>query len=67
MLCMLFAALFAAAKVLDFVLYGSDEAKLVFIFTEQGEKVADKIIVSLDAGLSFIHWQPEDIQVKAEK
>ncbi len=48
-------ALFAAAKVLDFVLYGSDEAKLVFIFTEQGEKVADKIIVSLDAGLSFIH------------
>lgn len=48
------SALTVSSKVLDFVLYGTDEAKLVFIFSEKSGLIMEKILRDLDAGASFI-------------
>lgn len=50
-------ALLVCSSVLDFVLYGADEAKLVFIFSDKNIEIMDKIITTLDAGASFISGQ----------
>ncbi|NLZ46532.1 MAG: YitT family protein [Clostridiales bacterium] len=50
-------ALFVCSSVLDIVLYGADEAKLVFIFSSNSKEILDKIITTLDAGASFVSGQ----------
>ena len=47
-------ALFAAAKTLNLILYGADEAKLVLIFSSKTELIKDTIINKLDLGLSLV-------------
>lgn len=49
-----FVALGVSSKLLDLVLYGSDEAKLVFIFSEKHDEIMKKLLISLDLGASYI-------------
>lgn len=48
------AALTVSSMVLDFVLYGADEAKLIFIFSEKSSEIMAKILGTLDSGASFV-------------
>lgn len=54
------AALYAGISVvinsivLDIVLYGKDEAKLIYIISDQPEKITDRILEELDIGLTHI-------------
>jgi uncharacterized membrane-anchored protein YitT (DUF2179 family) len=43
-----------SSKVIDYVLYGPDEAKLIFIITDEQEKLKDKIIAELDITATII-------------
>ena len=49
-----FIGIFVMSAVMDMVLYGQDEAKMVFIISEKSELLADKILVDLDAGVTFL-------------
>ena len=49
-----FVALAVNSKLLDFFLYGSDEAKLVFIFSEKSEKIMKSLLMNLDVGASYL-------------
>ena len=40
--------------VLDLVLYGSDEAKLVFIISDRNELISKKLLEELEVGVTFI-------------
>lgn len=43
--------------VLDKVLYGSDEAKMIFIISDQSTAIADKLLKDVDVGVTFIKGQ----------
>lgn len=49
-----FIGIFVMSAVMDMVLYGQDEAKMVFIISEKAQLLADKILVDLDAGVTFL-------------
>lgn len=49
-----FIGLFVMSAVVDMVLYGQDEAKMVFIISEKSEMLAEKILVDVDAGVTFL-------------
>lgn len=49
-----FIGIFVMSAVMDMVLYGQDEAKMVFIISEKSEMLADKILVDVDAGVTFL-------------
>ena len=49
-----FVALFVSTRLLDFVLYGADEARLVFSFSNKNEEIIKHILLRLDAGASYI-------------
>lgn len=49
-----FIGIFVMSAVLDMVLYGQDEAKMVFIISEKAEELAEKILVDVDAGVTFL-------------
>ena len=49
-----FIGLFVMSAVVDMVLYGQDEAKMVFIISEKSEMLAEKIMVDVDAGVTFL-------------
>lgn len=49
-----FVALAVSSKLLDFVLYGSDEAKLVFVFSEKNEEIMKHLLVKLEVGASYL-------------
>lgn len=42
------------SKVLDLVLYGTDEAKLIYIISDYHEKIASRLLAELDLGVTFI-------------
>ena len=42
-------------RVLDYVIYGSDEAKMLYIITDYPEKIAERLLQELDAGITFLH------------
>lgn len=44
-------------KVMDYVLYGGDEAKLIYIISNQSDKIAERILSELDIGITFLHGQ----------
>ena len=54
------AALYAAiavvvtARILDLVLYGSDEEKLLYIISDVPEKIADRLLSELNVGVTYI-------------
>jgi uncharacterized membrane-anchored protein YitT (DUF2179 family) len=43
-----------SSVVIDYVLYGPDEAKLIFIITDQQEKLKDKMLAELDITATII-------------
>ncbi len=52
-----FVSLGVSSKLLDFVLYGSDEAKLVFIFSEKNGEIMKKLLISIEVGATNIHGE----------
>lgn len=49
-----FVGIFVMSAVMDLVLYGQDEAKMVFIISEKSEILASKIMSDVDAGVTFL-------------
>jgi uncharacterized membrane-anchored protein YitT (DUF2179 family) len=47
-------AVLICGKVLDMVLYGSDEARMIFIITKQSEPIAQRLMNDLDTGLTYL-------------
>lgn len=48
-------ALFVTSFVLDKILYGTDEAKLLIIISNKPEQVAQVLLRDIDAGVTFTH------------
>ncbi len=57
------AALYAAISaictsvVMDIVLYGRDEAKLLYIISSRPEQIAGRLLIDLDLGVTYINGQ----------
>ena len=49
-----FIGIFVMSAVMDLVLYGQDEAKMVFIISEKSGLLADKMMMDVDAGVTFL-------------
>ncbi len=49
-----FIGIFVMSAVMDLVLYGQDEAKMVFIISEHSELLADKLLADVDVGVTFL-------------
>lgn len=45
---------FLISKILDLVLYGQDEAKLVFVISDQAQSINQRLLEDLDVGVTFI-------------
>ena len=50
-------SLVVSATVLDRVLYGTDEAKLVYIISDKGDEIADVLMSRLDVGVTYLEGQ----------
>lgn len=44
-----------AGKALDYVLYGGDEAKMLFIITEKPEEIGNRLMRELEVGVTYLH------------
>ena len=44
-------------KALDYVLYGGDVAKMLFIITEKPEQIAARLMAELDVGVTYLQGQ----------
>lgn len=49
-----FLAVIVSGKVMDYVLYGQDEAALVYIISSKSSQIADRILTELHVGLTFL-------------
>lgn len=47
-------AVFVSAKAMDFVLYGSDEARMFYIISDYTRDIADRLMKELDIGVTFL-------------
>lgn len=47
-------AVFIQMNVLNTVLYGSDEARMVYIISERDEEIAERLLKEVDAGATFL-------------
>lgn len=60
-------AVLISGKALDYVLYGGDEAKMVYIITSKPQEVGKKILEGLDVGITYLHgrggWTGQEKQV----
>lgn len=60
-------AVLISGKALDYVLYGGDEAKMVYIITGRPQEVGRKIMEGLDVGITYLHgkggWTGQEKQV----
>ena len=43
------------SKMLDIVLYGPDGAKMVYIISDRPEEIADKLLIDLDVGVTYLN------------
>lgn len=48
-------AVFIQMTVLNTVLYGSDEARMVYIISERDDAIAKRLLVELDAGATYLY------------
>lgn len=48
-------AVLISGKVLDYVLYGSDEARMIFIISSWPENIAKKLLEELDTGVTYLN------------
>lgn len=46
--------IFLVSKILDFVLYGTDEAKLIYIISDHHEQIAGRLLAELDLGVTYV-------------
>lgn len=60
-----FMAVTISGRAMDYVLYGSDEAKLIYIISAEAEKIADRILKEMDIGATFL--QGQGAYTKADK
>lgn len=44
-------------KALDYVLYGGDEAKMLFIMTDEPRKISERLMRELEVGVTFLHGE----------
>jgi uncharacterized membrane-anchored protein YitT (DUF2179 family) len=49
--------LVVSSRVLDFVLYGPDGAKLVYIISDKPDDIANRILRELDVGVTFLEGE----------
>lgn len=52
-----FIAVTVSGKAMDYMLYGSDEAKLIYIISNHGEQIAARILKDMDIGATFLSGQ----------
>lgn len=52
-----FLTVFVSAKVLDIVLYGEDEARLILVISDHAEKITDVFMEQLKRGVTYLHGQ----------
>ncbi|MDD7388137.1 MAG: YitT family protein [Lachnospiraceae bacterium] len=48
-------AVIISGKVLDYVLYGSDEARMVFVITRKHRMIADRMMREIETGVTYLH------------
>lgn len=46
-----------SGKALDYVLYGGDEAKMLFIITEEPQKIGKRLMKELEVGITYLQGQ----------
>lgn len=46
-----------SGKALDYVLYGGDVAKMLFIITEKPEQIGKRLMKELEVGVTYLHGQ----------
>ena len=44
-----------ASVVMDIVLYGRDEAKLIYVIGDRSEQITDRFLTELDVGVTHVH------------
>jgi len=44
-----------SGKALDYVLYGGDEAKMIYIITDQPEQIGERLMNELEVGITYLH------------
>jgi uncharacterized membrane-anchored protein YitT (DUF2179 family) len=47
-------AVFVASRVMDYVLYGQDEARMIYIVSDCPEKIAQLLLTKLDVGATYL-------------
>jgi len=52
-----FIAVTVSGKAMDYMLYGSDEAKLIYIISNEAEKIAARILKDMDIGATYLSGQ----------
>ncbi|MCD8248812.1 MAG: YitT family protein [Lachnospiraceae bacterium] len=60
-------AVLVSGRALDYVLYGGDEAKLIYIITEKPEDIGKRLLLELEVGITYLHgsggWTGREKQV----
>ncbi len=60
-------AVLVSGAALDYVLYGGDEAKMIYIITEKPEEIGRRIMKEVDTGVTYLQgsggWTGEEKQV----
>lgn len=51
------ATVVISGKALDYVLYGGDEAKMLFIMTDKSERIGKRLMDELDVGVTYLRGQ----------
>ena len=56
-----------SGKALDYVLYGGDNAKMLFIMTREPKKIGKRLMEELEVGVTYLHgqggWTKEEREV----
>lgn len=50
-------AIFVMSYIMDFVLYGGDEAKLIYIISDQPDEIAERILKEIDIGITYLRGE----------
>ena len=45
---------FVSSTVLDYVLYGADEAKLIFVISDKNDSISEKILRDIRTGVTLL-------------
>lgn len=52
-----FMSVIISGKVMDYVLYGTDEAKMMYIISDHAEQIADRILEEMEVGVTYLSGQ----------